>query len=320
MNKKVKKIYNWITEHPGYLKCGAQVVYDAIPLNIAPAGSLGDVIEALDNARLNNPGYSKKLIKTKANTVVDKKSFKRLFWDIETSYNTVATWNVGYKLNISHESILKERAIICICYKWAGDNAIHSLQWKNGDDKQLIKDFVKVISEAEESIGHNSDRFDEKWLRTRALFHGISMPHSLQTIDTLKLAKSGFRFNSNRLDYLGKFMGFGGKMDTGGFKLWLDICERNDQSSLDKMIKYCKVDVTRLEQVYDKLNPYTKSRTHVGVTLGNGKCSCVNCGSDNTYSKGKVISSMGNIQYKLQCQDCGKYFKVSKTEFDKRGK
>ena len=57
------------------------------------------------------------------------KKIKRLFFDIETSPNIGLFWTSGYKLNISHDSIIKERAIICICYKWAGDDKIYSLQW-----------------------------------------------------------------------------------------------------------------------------------------------------------------------------------------------
>ena len=54
------------------------------------------------------------------------KKIKRLFFDIETSPNIGLFWTAGYKLNISPDSIIKERAIICICYKWAGDDKIIS--------------------------------------------------------------------------------------------------------------------------------------------------------------------------------------------------
>ena len=45
-------------------------------------------------------------------------SFKRLYLDIETSPNIGMFWESGYKKNISYDNIIKERAIICICYKW----------------------------------------------------------------------------------------------------------------------------------------------------------------------------------------------------------
>jgi hypothetical protein len=62
---------------------------------------------------------------------------KRLFFDIETSPNVGFFWTAGYKQNISHDNIIKERAIICICYKWAGEDKIYSLTWdKNQNDKK----------------------------------------------------------------------------------------------------------------------------------------------------------------------------------------
>lgn len=235
-----------------------------------------------------------------------KKRFKRLFFDIETSYNTVASWSIGYNLTVSHDNILKERAVICICYKWAGESKVHSLEWNKGDDKKMLVEFIKVLNSADEVIGHNSDRFDEKWIRTRCAFHGIPMFPSYQTVDTLKLAKSGFRFNSNRLDYLGKFFGFGGKKDTGGFKLWLDIVEHNSSKAMKTMVDYCKGDVCLLEHVYDKLNPYTKAKTHVGVALGKDKCTCPNCGGERTINRGYRYLVSGTRKKVMLCLDCGK--------------
>jgi hypothetical protein len=54
---------------------------------------------------------------------------KRLFFDIETSPNIGFFWQSGYKLNISYNNIITERAIICICYKWEGDEKLYSLNW-----------------------------------------------------------------------------------------------------------------------------------------------------------------------------------------------
>jgi len=74
---------------------------------------------------------------------------KRLFFDIETSPNIGLFWTAGYKLNIGHDNIIKERAIICICYKWAGEKEVHSLTWDNKqNDKSLLEKFVKENNHA----------------------------------------------------------------------------------------------------------------------------------------------------------------------------
>jgi len=93
---------------------------------------------------------------------------KRLFFDIEVSPNIGLFWQSGYKLNIGHDSIIKERAIICICYKWENQKTVHSLKWdEKQNDKQILKQFIKIIDSADEVVGHNGDNFDIKWIRTR---------------------------------------------------------------------------------------------------------------------------------------------------------
>ena len=132
------------------------------------------------------------------------KKIKRLFFDIETSPNIGLFWTAGYKQNISHDNIIKERAIICIAYKWAGEKKIHALTWdKNQDDKAMLAQFIKIANEADELIGHNGDRFDLPWIRTRCIYHNIPVFPNYVTIDTLKSARSKFKFNSNaiRLSY-----------------------------------------------------------------------------------------------------------------------
>jgi DNA polymerase elongation subunit (family B)/ribosomal protein S14 len=246
------------------------------------------------------------------------KKFKRLFFDIETSYNVVSSWNIGRDIHINHDNIIKERAIICICYKWEHEKQVHSFQWNKGDDKKMLIDFMAIMAQASEIVGQNSDDFDIKWIRTRCIFHNIPMFPDYQSVDTLKLSRSGFRFNSNKLDYLGKFLGFGGKEATGGFQLWKDIVEKNSSSAMSKMIKYCKRDVLLLQKVFAKLKPYVKSKSHVGVIQGKDKTTCPECGSDHTVGRGWLVMASGLQKQRHQCQNCGKYFSLAKSVLIKK--
>ena len=246
-----------------------------------------------------------------------QEKFKRLFFDIETSPNLVFSWNVGYDIKINHDNIVKERAIICICYKYEGDAKIHSLTWDNGDDKEMLKKFASVMDSADEVIGHNSDRFDIKWVRTRCIFHGIQINHSIKSIDTLKESRGKFKFNSNKLDYIGKYLGVGQKIDTGGFDLWKSIVLDNDKKSLKKMVDYCKQDVNLLEKVYQKLNPYIPHKTNAAVMFDRDSTDCPECLSDRTTVNKYRISAAGMRQVTLQCQSCGKYFSMPQSKYDK---
>lgn len=180
---------------------------------------------------------------------------KRLFFDLEVSPNIVFSWTVGRDIDLSPESIIQERAIICVCYKWEGENKVHHIEWRKGNDKDLVVKFAKIIDSADEIITQNGDAFDIKWLRTRCIYHQVPVSPKFNSIDTLKMARSGFKFNSNKLDYMGGYLGVGKKIKTE-FNLWKDITLNNSAKAMNKMVTYCKQDVELLENVYNKLQKY----------------------------------------------------------------
>ena len=245
----------------------------------------------------------------------NKNSPKILFFDIETSYCQGWFWRPGYKLSIDYNQVLKESAIICLCYKYNNSSKIEYLTWKKGDDKDLCLKFASILKDVDVVCGHNSDKFDIPWFRTRLLFHGAKNIPIIQSIDTLKISRSKFKFNSNRLDYLGKFFGFGGKKDTGGIELWHKIIQNNDVSAMTKMVKYCKRDVLLLEKIYNKLEVFTAPKVHAGVLKGNNRCSCPGCGSNRTISDGNLITSLGIRKKKMNCKSCNRYFTINESVY-----
>jgi hypothetical protein len=236
---------------------------------------------------------------------------KRLYFDCETSPNVVYSWRIGYKIDLSHDNIIEERRIICISYKWEGSDKVYTLTWgANKCDAALCRKFTKIAADADEIVAHNGDRFDIKWFRTRCLIHGIEAQPHYTSVDTLKLAKAGFYFNSNRLDYLGSILVGERKKDTGGFRLWRDVMN-GDRKALRLMAEYCEQDVRLLEQVHHKLQPYSKHRTHVGALAGGFKHHCPTCGSKDTKRNRKKVTAAGTPQVQMLCNTChektGKY-------------
>jgi hypothetical protein len=238
---------------------------------------------------------------------------KRLFFDIEVSPNIVFSWRSGFKLNIDPDNIIEERKIICVCWKWEGNDDIQFLTWdKKQDDRKLLKEFIKIMDSAEEVVGHNSDKFDVKWLRTRALLQGVDMLPHYVSIDTLKHARNGFYFNSNKLDYLAKLFGEGQKKDNGGFNTWKKIILEKDPESLELMVEYCKQDVAILEKVFNKLQPYVQNTTHYGVLWGEHKYSCPGCSGYNVGLHKKYTTKMGTLRYSMKCNNgCSERFTIS---------
>lgn len=232
---------------------------------------------------------------------------KRLYFDIEVSANVGLFWQSGFKISIGTENIIKERAVICICYKWEESEDVYYLHWdKKQCDKKMLQEFIEVANEADELVGHNGDKFDLAWIRTRCLYHDIPMFPNYTTIDTLKVARSKFRFNSNRLDYIGKYLGLGQKIHTD-FNLWKDIMLHNDKKALDNMIDYCIQDVILLEKVHKALNNHIPAKTHYGVKFNQDKGSCPECGSDELIIGRKMILASGIKRIQYRCATCGKH-------------
>jgi DNA polymerase elongation subunit (family B) len=248
------------------------------------------------------------IVKSKRKTEKDLKTTRRrLFFDIETSPNVGLFWEAGYKKNIDYSNIIKERAIICICYKWEDEKEVYYLHWDSKqNDKLLLMKFIEVANVADELVGHNGDKFDLAWIRTRCLFHKIKMFPNYTTIDTLKVARQKFRFNSNRLNYIADFLGIGQKIKTE-FGLWKDICLHNDKKALEAMIKYCKKDVVLLEKVFLCLRGHMTPKTHYGVIYGQDRGSCPECGSDDLKIANRKATATGLKKIQYQCNSCGHY-------------
>lgn len=250
---------------------------------------------------------------------MEGKKFKRLFFDIETSPNVVFSWNIGHDVRIDHNNIIKERAIICICYKYEHEKTVHALTWDKGDDKAMIEKFAEIMNSADEVVGHNSDSFDIKWVRARAALHGISIAPDLVTLDTLRMARGKFRFNSNKLDYLGQYFGLGSKLPTG-FALWKSIVMDNDPKAMATMVRYCKQDVRLLEDVYHKLTPYTINKSDVASIEGKHGLNCPECTSSSVVASGTRLLVGGLRKHRYQCKACGKYFSLSTTALNSKTK
>ena len=239
---------------------------------------------------------------------------RRLFFDIETSPNIGFFWQAGHEIDVGTHNIINEREIICICWKWEGKKKVYSLKWdKKQSDKKMVKEFVDIMLSADEVIGHNSDKFDIKWIRTRAIFHQIPFPPKVISIDTLKNCRTLFNMNSNRLDYVAKYLGIGYKIDTGGFDTWRKIILYKDDKALKKIVRYCKNDVIILEKLWERLNPYSLPKTHAGHWSNQ----CPECGSFKIVINKTVKMASGYTRLQMRCTNCGKYHSIVPSKLTK---
>jgi hypothetical protein len=300
----IKKIEEFLKEKPGYLKKGPKVLQGIIFNQLNLKVSKSDCWIATVN------------VKTAIKKEV-KKDYKILIYDIETSYNLVSAWRVGYNITLPHYSVVKEREIICVSYKWVGEDEVYNLSWdKNQSDKFLLEQFIEVMNEADLLVAHNGDRFDLKWIRTRALKHGLQMLPFYPQHDTLKTAKRYFNFNSNKLDYIASFLGFEGKIATT-HELWDDIILRKDPDALIEMIVYCDEDVRQLEKVYLKLRDWDKPKQHVGVLNGLDRTTSPLTGTKKLELVKTRTTGGGTIKRIMKDLDTGGLFEMSDANYKK---
>lgn len=234
-----------------------------------------------------------------------------LFVDLETLPNIVYNWKTGFDIQIPTEFIIQEREIFCIGFKWAGKrNTVKNFFRKPGvSERDILRKFSKVAAKADIIIGHNGDNFDIKWLKSRNMILNLPPLPPIKSIDTLKLARSNFTLNSNKLGYLADILGIGRKTDTGGMQLWKDVMARKPEA-IKHMVRYCNNDVILLEKIFNRIAPHvTKLPINKGVIETGSNTSCPSCGSKHTHKRGFTYTVTKRYQ-RRQCKKCFKYFQA----------
>lgn len=230
-----------------------------------------------------------------------------LLYDIETMANLSYVW-AKYEQDVI--AVNKHWYILTVAYKWLGESKTHVMSlpefpiYKKDrtNDKQLVEALWKLFDEADVLIAHNGNSFDTKKVNARFLKHGLNPPTPYKQIDTKLVAKKYFRFDSNKLDDLGDYLGIGRKINTGGFELWLG-CANNDKKSWGLMCEYNKQDVNLLERVYNKMLPFMTDHPNHNLLLGTTH-SCPNCGHHTIQKRGFSFTRVSKSQ-RYQCTKCG---------------
>lgn len=229
---------------------------------------------------------------------------KVLLFDIENSPNTVFTWGL-WEQNVI--AVQKGWELLSFSYKWLGENTVHCytrLDFKDKTDKSLTKELKRVLEEADVLIAHNGDEFDIKKANAKFVEHNLGPLSDKQKIDTKKVAKKYFKFNSNSLDALGDLLKVGRKVKTGGFDLWLG-CMNGDKKSFATMAKYNKQDVLLLERVYLKLRPWMINHPNIS-NYEKVPHSCPKCAGTELKSQG-IRRTRTNEFRRYLCLSCGGY-------------
>ena len=242
---------------------------------------------------------------------------KVLFLDIETSPNLAYVWGKWQQDVIAYK---EEWQILSYAYKWQGTAKISCTSQRTFgsiSDKEVTLSLWKLLSQADIIIAHNGDAFDLKKANARFLFYNLPPSCQYTSVDTLKVARKYFKFNSNKLNDLCIHLGIGQKSKHQGFDLWLG-CMAHKAKSWLTMEKYNKHDVYLLEKVYQRLLPWIERHPNVALISGNLK-GCNKCGSTKMFKDGFRYTATVKKQV-WSCAKCGGHMTTNYPKGDRHGK
>lgn len=243
-----------------------------------------------------------------------------LLLDIETAPNLAYVWRF-FKENVSPAQLVEASSILSWAAKWLGEDEIFYCDVKNRSEKAMLKKLNKLLDKADAVVGHNGSGFDMPKIRGRSLVHGLKPASPYKEIDTWRVAKREFGFESNSLAYLALVFGLTPKTGHNkfpGFKLWSEVLAGNEEAWAE-LKEYNIQDVLTLEELYYIMRPYDRRHPNVAVFAESGEIICDKCGSTNNQRRGFYNTNVGKYQ-RYQCNDCGGWHRSRYTELPKEAR
>lgn len=248
---------------------------------------------------------------------------KVLILDIETLPMEVYAWSM-WNQNFGLEQVIKHTTILSWSAKWLGapaDSVMYQDVRNEKDvrnDKAILAPLRSLLVEADCVITQNGVRFDLPKINYRLAANKYKPYPKPKDIDTLKVAKSVFGFDSNKLEHLTDLFCTKYKKSKHkkfpGFSLWR-ACLEGNKEAFQEMEEYNKIDVLSLEELYiDHLMPWDDT-VNFAAWSDEYKFRC-NCGNDEFVEvKPKVTKKSKFAQH--VCTNCGKVHRDSTNLFSK---
>lgn len=255
----------------------------------------------------------------KRNIVKENKkvsSQRIICFDIERTPLIAYSWSL-WENSIHPENVVQDSYILCWSAKELNSPNISSdrltcSEATTGYDERIVRSLWNYLDGAKILIGHNIEDFDVKVMNTRFIIYGLPPISSFQTVDTLKVARRKFLFQSNKLSYINKFLDIKQKIENSGMALWTR-CMNGDPDALSEMNEYCQRDVSAVEELYYRFRPYISGHPNLGLFNDDpNNLKCPNCGYTDLSNNGFYFTSVGKYN-SMRCNSCGA---LSRTRYD----
>lgn len=233
---------------------------------------------------------------------------KILVFDLETAPLRAYVWRLWKQnVNPTNGQLQSEWFLLTYAAKWLFDDKVicgklTPEEVSKEDDSRLLRDMWDLLNEADIIIAHNGMNFDVPIINGRFIKHGMLPPMPYKVIDTLRHVQKQFNLPSNKLDYIGQYLGLGCKIKTD-FDLWVR-CLQGDNAALSEMEIYNIQDVKLLEDVYLTIRPYIQPHPNLGLYIASDVQCCPSCMSKNLVWQGH-FTTYANTYKAFRCNDCG---------------
>jgi hypothetical protein len=241
---------------------------------------------------------------------------KVLLFDIETTPMKSWHWRM-HDENIAPKQVIEFSRVLCYAAKWLGRDAVafERTNYRAGakSDRQACRDLWKLFDEADVVVAHNGKAFDTDTLRARWMFYGLQPPAPFKVFDTLRAARGYFRFPSNSLDCIARYLNIGRKVEHEGFDLWLK-CMEGDGAAWQRMETYNVGDVLLLEEAYLRLRPWSNLHPNIALRHDGDTRRCVCCGAAALEELAKASYTNASVFPSFRCKKCGKVMRGRKRD------
>ena len=236
---------------------------------------------------------------------------KILLYDCESLPNVSLTWGT-YDQNVI--KVLERRMVCSIAWQWYPSHKKEVLALcdmpgydpKIKSNRALIEAFLAVLTTADVAVGHNIDEFDDKMVNTDIFIQKLTPPAPHKTVDTLRVCRTKFRLNSNKLGDVCEELGIGKKVPHPGISMW-EGCRAGDAKSWETMKKYNLGDVDPLLRgLYEHVRPWMTRHPNVLVdSLTPSIPACPTCGHNGLSSDGwRYTQTQAYIRMICQAPKC----------------
>lgn len=236
------------------------------------------------------------------------------FYDLECAPSIAVAFG-RFKQNIGVDNVVSEGGwLISAVVKIGNDVTKLVLTPEEAirkDDSRIVANLWEIFEGVDIAVAQNGDRFDWPLLKTRCIKNGLPPMKTVKHVDTLKIAKQ-LKFNSNRLDSLGKELGIGRKVKHEGIDLWIR-CMTGDPTALQEMLDYNVGDVGLLETVYNRIRAFDSKHPNVSHFYEGDETRCPVCGSTNVEETGNKVYTPVSEFAEMKCGDCGHRARARKT-------